>query len=158
MTDNRDSTMEKCYPSFIRTEHEKDTETNSTSTIVSQECKLYDFVGHHTTPKDKRVYIGCNLEIDHLNKHECMGTICALITRIGRTNAQADKMPMWMKSFNNSLRNPKLHPNASAFIIKVVYNTREIFHCFAMHWMGPILYAVNSGVCGTGVNQFYCQI
>ncbi|XP_073994132.1 DNA-dependent protein kinase catalytic subunit-like isoform X3 [Rhodnius prolixus] len=152
------SAMEKCYPSFIRTEHEKDTETNSTSTIVSQECKLYDFVGHHTTPKDKRVYIGCNLEIDHLNKHECMGTICALITRIGRTNAQADKMPMWMKSFNNSLRNPKLHPNASAFIIKVVYNTREIFHCFAMHWMGPILYAVNSGVCGTGVNQFYCQI
>ncbi|KAK9497794.1 hypothetical protein O3M35_003716 [Rhynocoris fuscipes] len=132
----------------------------------TQQCQRFDLIAFRKQvfPADHSTFISCYLEDDHLNELDCMPSICALIlhtaaigiTSLSRENNQV--MPEWMKSFNNSLRNVNLSNNCRAFIIKIIFNTENVFHVFAKFWLGPILYCVNKGACGHRVNHFYCQI
>ncbi|XP_004680100.1 PREDICTED: DNA-dependent protein kinase catalytic subunit [Condylura cristata] len=107
------------------------------------------------------------LEMDELNKHECMATMTALIKHMQRNQilpkggegSVPGSLPLWMKFLQNKLGNPSVSLNIRLFLAKLIINTEEVFRPYAKYWLSPLLQLVvseNNG--GEGIHYMVVEI
>ncbi|KAM9308363.1 DNA-dependent protein kinase catalytic subunit [Gastrophryne carolinensis] len=93
------------------------------------------------------------LEMDELNRHECMAAMSGLIKHMQQNEitpninmgATSQDLPPWMKYLHIKLGNPSTPLNIRLFISKLIVNTEEVFRPYAKFWIGPILQMIVSG-------------
>ncbi|XP_069076234.1 DNA-dependent protein kinase catalytic subunit isoform X2 [Pleurodeles waltl] len=107
------------------------------------------------------------LEMDELNRHECMSTMVGLINHMHQNQiipkveegVVPQDLPPWMKFLHGKLANPSTPLNIRLFIAKLVVNTEEVFQPYARHWLGPLLQLVVSGNNGgEGIHYMVVEI
>uniref|UniRef100_A0A8D0GIE8 DNA-dependent protein kinase catalytic subunit n=1 Tax=Sphenodon punctatus TaxID=8508 RepID=A0A8D0GIE8_SPHPU len=106
------------------------------------------------------------LEMDELNKHECMASMTTLIKHMQRNQITpkideviSPDLPPWMKFLHGKLGNPSVPLNIRLFLAKLIVNTEEVFQPFAKHWLGPLLQLLVSGDNGgEGIHYMVVEI
>ncbi|XP_029675337.1 DNA-dependent protein kinase catalytic subunit-like isoform X2 [Formica exsecta] len=79
------------------------------------------------------------LEIDDFNEHECMPYICVLLRRIKEIFVLNNELPKWLSTFLNGL---KKCPNIVLFLLRIIWNTVDVFQPYAKFMLTPIVKAV----------------
>ncbi|XP_068381983.1 DNA-dependent protein kinase catalytic subunit isoform X2 [Eschrichtius robustus] len=106
------------------------------------------------------------LEMDELNRHECMAPMAALVRHMQRLQAARPgegsvprSLPPWMKFLHDKLGNPSVSLNIRLFLAKLVINTEEVFRPHAKHWIGPLLQlVVSENSVGGGIHYMVVEI
>ncbi|XP_069123844.1 DNA-dependent protein kinase catalytic subunit-like [Argopecten irradians] len=106
------------------------------------------------------------LEMDDLNKHECMATCIALLQHMQRTGVTPPvtagtvaTMPGWMDYLHTKMKSAKTHVNVKLFIAKLVSNCTQIFQPYARYWLRPLSQLILSGALGSdGINYFVVDV
>eukprot|EP00069_Balaena_mysticetus_P017385 bmy_10601T0 len=106
------------------------------------------------------------LEMDELNRHECMAPLAALVRHMQRLQAARPgegsaprSLPPWMKFLHDKLGNPSVSLNIRLFLAKLVINTEEVFRPHAKHWIGPLLQlVVSENSVGGGIHYMVVEI
>jgi DNA-dependent protein kinase catalytic subunit len=94
------------------------------------------------------------LELDDINKHECMAIMCALVRHCSngtKPNANRD-VPEWMKNIKKALNSASQHKNVKLFIIKLIMNVEDVFKPYAKFWLDPISLAIIDESLGCSMN------
>lgn len=87
------------------------------------------------------------LESDDFNQHECMPYICVLLRRMKEVCKSSDKLPKCMALFRDTLLSGyKVYPVYSRivtlFLLRIVYNTIDVFKSYAKFMLTPIVETV----------------
>ncbi|XP_006204718.2 DNA-dependent protein kinase catalytic subunit isoform X2 [Vicugna pacos] len=106
------------------------------------------------------------LELDELNRHECMAPLAALVRHLQRVPAAPmggegsvpRNLPPWMKFLHDKLGNLSVSLNVRLFLAKLVVNTEEVFRPHARHWLGPLLQLAASESSGEGIHYMVVEI
>ena len=82
------------------------------------------------------------MEMDSLNRHECMAPLTALLKHMKTNNIIPDvekvdderQMPKWMEQVRDKLTSSSTHNNIKLFLVKLIVNTEEVkpSNCFLM--------------------------
>ncbi|CAL1543153.1 unnamed protein product [Lymnaea stagnalis] len=107
------------------------------------------------------------LDMDELNRHECMAPLIALLKHMAASNVTPEipkgalpaEMPAWMPYLQEKMINSSTHLNIKLFIAKLVMNCGQIFQPYAKFWLRPLCQliltpAVNKG----GLNYFVVDV
>ncbi|XP_070581112.1 DNA-dependent protein kinase catalytic subunit-like [Ptychodera flava] len=101
------------------------------------------------------------MEMDELNKHECMATMTAVLKHMDRNKVTPEvakgtkptEMPGWMSYLNKKLINSSTHSNVKLFIVKLIINTAEVFRPYARFWFTPLMeWLISGDTCGDGIH------
>uniref|UniRef100_A0A2K6UN42 DNA-dependent protein kinase catalytic subunit n=1 Tax=Saimiri boliviensis boliviensis TaxID=39432 RepID=A0A2K6UN42_SAIBB len=107
------------------------------------------------------------LEMDELNRHECMAPLTALVKHMhrsvgpppGEEEPVLRELPPWMKFLHGKLGNPAVPLNIRLFLAKLIVNTEEVFRPYAKHWLSPLLQlAVSENNGGEGIHYMVVEI
>uniref|UniRef100_G3QTD2 DNA-dependent protein kinase catalytic subunit n=1 Tax=Gorilla gorilla gorilla TaxID=9595 RepID=G3QTD2_GORGO len=107
------------------------------------------------------------LEMDELNRHECMAPLTALVKHMhrslglpqGEEDSVPRDLPSWMKFLHGKLGNPIVPLNIRLFLAKLVINTEEVFRPYAKHWLSPLLQlAASENNGGEGIHYMVVEI
>uniref|UniRef100_A0A2K5DLE5 DNA-dependent protein kinase catalytic subunit n=1 Tax=Aotus nancymaae TaxID=37293 RepID=A0A2K5DLE5_AOTNA len=107
------------------------------------------------------------LEMDELNRHECMAPLTALVKHMhrsvgpppGEEESVLRDLPPWMKFLHGKLGNPIVPLNIRLFLAKLIVNTEEVFRPYAKHWLSPLLQlAVSENNGGEGIHYMVVEI
>lgn len=101
------------------------------------------------------------LESVEINNHECMATVCGLITYIVENDIsplpnpdEVTELPEWMMAIRKILMSDFSHTNIKIFLIKVVENTKQVFALYAKWFYEPVMKFIVDGCAGTCINFF----
>ncbi|XP_043248597.1 DNA-dependent protein kinase catalytic subunit-like [Colletes gigas] len=125
----------------------------STCTL-NEDINAYDFnemtVSNAPNDTKKEESMKLTLEIDELNNHECMDSICGVLRhmiteRISTPSVDGDvTIPKWLLCFCNTLKSTS-HDNVKIFMLKIVWNEREtVFEFYKKFLFQSIVYAAYS--------------
>jgi hypothetical protein len=89
------------------------------------------------------------LELDEVNKHECMKNIKRTFDRMKELfaddwNKDPNSVPAFMEILINDISDENIHLNIKIFILKLAVNNRELFKPYAKHWFKPICTFISS--------------
>ncbi|XP_017736835.1 PREDICTED: DNA-dependent protein kinase catalytic subunit isoform X2 [Rhinopithecus bieti] len=107
------------------------------------------------------------LEMDELNRHECMAPLTALVKHMhrslgppqGEEDSVPRDLPPWMKFLHGKLGNPIVPLNIRLFLAKLIINTEEVFRPYAKHWLSPLLQlAASENNGGEGIHYMVVEI
>ncbi|RUS72684.1 hypothetical protein EGW08_019554 [Elysia chlorotica] len=107
------------------------------------------------------------LEMDALNKHECMAPLIALIKHMVDNKISpevpqgtvAKEMPAWMPYLHEKLSNPSTHINIKLFVAKLIMNCSQTFKPYASFWLRPLCQLLfMSEVSEKGLNYFVVDL
>lgn len=132
------------------------------STLKEDVCQ-YDFsnfVVRNKLPGPREIDSNLSLELEDLdiNGHDCMATVCGLITHMyyGGIQAESEELPNWMRDIRAVLKNSPA--NARIFLVKVIENTKHFFKPYGKSFIDPIMRVVLDGCCGNELNFFVCDL
>nr|QOY44576.1 DNA-dependent protein kinase catalytic subunit [Alvinella pompejana] len=107
------------------------------------------------------------IEMDELNKHECMAPLIGLLKHMARNNITPSvtkgetpaSLPTWMSNIKNKLQCPSTSRNTRLFLVKLIINTEEVFKPYAKDWFGPLVQIITRGDLGTnGINYMISDL
>lgn len=120
---------------------------------------LLPFNSHHSASaknlNDSRGQTSIALEIDDFNKHECMPYICILLRRIREIFVSSNELPEPMVRFLNGL---KKSPNIILFLLRIIWNTDDVFKSYAKFMLTPIVEAVTKYLGQNDLNYIITDI
>jgi len=91
--------------------------------------------------------------MDSLNEHRCMPVLCAVVRKLGtKIKPDASALPNWMKNLKETLKDPSTHSNIKVFILKLIFNTEDVFRPYAAHWLEQICAVINEKSLGNSAN------
>ncbi|XP_066992546.2 DNA-dependent protein kinase catalytic subunit [Anabrus simplex] len=92
------------------------------------------------------------LEVDTLNSHECMATLCAVVQHLGAEipSEEPTSLPTWMECLRKSLMTN--HKNVRVFLMKLILNNQTVFQPYAKFWLCAILQVIVDGCFGFEMN------
>ncbi|XP_069690626.1 DNA-dependent protein kinase catalytic subunit-like isoform X3 [Periplaneta americana] len=101
-----------------------------------------------------------SLELDDLNKHECMATLCGLIQHMvdegispapPSDNKDAPP-PAWLESLRKCLNDSSRPRNIRLFLLKLLLNVESRVRPYALSLLNSVLKAIDDGVLGMSPN------
>uniref|UniRef100_T1IKI7 DNA-dependent protein kinase catalytic subunit CC3 domain-containing protein n=1 Tax=Strigamia maritima TaxID=126957 RepID=T1IKI7_STRMM len=132
---------------------------------LSEEVSQFDFSSSNQVfigekPKtqidtsSEEVYEEVTLELDELNKHECMATMNALLRHLYTSNmiSNTEQLPTCVQKLVNKLKCNVTHENVKLFVIKLILNNSKIFEPFAKFLLEPLMQMIINGVTGGRLN------
>ncbi|XP_053980704.1 DNA-dependent protein kinase catalytic subunit-like [Hylaeus volcanicus] len=124
----------------------------STCTL-NEDINAYDFneMVVHSTPNytNKEESMSLLFEIDELNNHECMESICGVLSHMISEDISTPPtdddivIPLWLKYFCNSMMSTN-YDNVRLFMLKIVLNMQTVFKPYKKIFLQPIIHATYS--------------
>ena len=105
-----------------------------------------------------------HIELDELNKHECMDTLLTLLKHMKDTGVytvsdDVNEMPTWMTCLHTKMTASDTHINIKLFIAKVIVNVPLLFQPFGKFWIPSLVeMVVRSEIPGEPLNYFVNDI
>lgn len=101
------------------------------------------------------------LESVEINNHECMPTVCGLISYMVENDIsplpspdEVTELPEWMLAIRKVLMTESTHTNIKIFLAKVIENTKQFFAFFAKWFYEPVMKLIVDGCAGISINFF----
>ena len=101
------------------------------------------------------------LELDMVNKHECMKNIKRCLDKMQELFAEtwraegSDSLPGFMRALLNDVQAPETHLNVKIFVLKLLVNNSQLFKPFARHWFHVICeFMIGQNTGGKGFHYF----
>ncbi|XP_028413162.1 DNA-dependent protein kinase catalytic subunit-like [Dendronephthya gigantea] len=104
--------------------------------------------GTPASPKESDSDISSEeLEMDELNRHDCMTTLVGLINHLVKNKIspqpeqgkEANEMPPWMSYLHKKLSHHSSELNVRLFIAKLITNLPEVFEPYAKFWLDSLM-------------------
>ena len=121
----------------------------STCTL-QEDINAYDFNDAVVRNKSNNNYeeesMSLTFESDELNNHECMASICGVLSHMISTKISVPPtgnnivMPKWLIQFSHSMQSTG-HDNVRLFMLKIVLNMQTVFKPYANLILQPIMKA-----------------
>ncbi|KAK7790685.1 hypothetical protein R5R35_009591 [Gryllus longicercus] len=131
------------------------------NSTLAEDITRFDFTTSvHQSPPEINSCLEVSLEDDVINKHECMGTLCALLRHMAIKNLYTipkvgdpqPQIPSWMEQMRKSIMDNSKHYNVRSFLTKLIVNNVNIFKPFASYWLYPVMQIIVDGCLGYDIN------
>ncbi|XP_076766848.1 DNA-dependent protein kinase catalytic subunit isoform X2 [Xylocopa sonorina] len=124
------------------------------ASTLNEDINAYDF--NETTVRSKPITeeesMSLTFESDELNNHECMATVCGVLTHmlseeIFVPDTDEDNttihIPAWLSCFLKSMLRTN-YDNVRLFMLKIVLNMQTVFQPYAKFFLKPIMQTTHS--------------
>ncbi|XP_065180580.1 DNA-dependent protein kinase catalytic subunit-like [Sycon ciliatum] len=99
------------------------------------------------------------LEMDELNRHECMNSLLSLLDHmhVKKINPElpedkiALEMPSWMSAIHQRLSDTSSKTNVLLFVAKLIVNRPQLFEPYARFWLCPLMELILSNRIASGI-------
>ncbi|KAG1689916.1 DNA-dependent protein kinase catalytic subunit [Nymphon striatum] len=107
-----------------------------------------------------------DLEMDELNKHECMASMSNVLQHMQlkeitpklANDTAGDELPAWMVEVHKKFNDSSTHTNTKLFIAKLIFNNQSVFKPYAKFWIIPLMTLITTGCLGSYINYFIVDI
>ncbi|EDV28309.1 uncharacterized protein TRIADDRAFT_20924, partial [Trichoplax adhaerens] len=115
---------------------------------------------------DSEKFADEELELDDLNKHECMEALLTLLDHmaVNKINPAIEKdttpseMPSWMVALRKKASDHTTNRNIKLFIAKLIINRPKIFRPYAKFWLVPLIQLIIEGKESDGIHYFIVDL
>ncbi|XP_050478858.1 DNA-dependent protein kinase catalytic subunit-like isoform X2 [Bombus huntii] len=123
------------------------------SCSLTEDINAYDFnetiIRNKHDSTDKKESMSLTFENDELNNHECMASICGVLSHMIEEKISVPPtddtitVPKWLKCFLSSFTTTNYN-NVRLFMLKVILNMQTVFQPYAKFFLQPIMHATYS--------------
>ncbi|KOC69903.1 DNA-dependent protein kinase catalytic subunit [Habropoda laboriosa] len=149
---------------------------NLSTCTLNEDIDAFDFnkatLHNESDNTAKEESMSLTFESDELNNHECMASICGVLSHIISEEISAPPindstmsqqinnditMPKWLKCFLTSITSTR-YDNVRLFMLKVVLNMQTVFKSYVKFFLQPIVYVTYSYLTGNQLNYIIVDV
>lgn len=99
------------------------------------------------------------LQVDDINKHECMAVIMSIITQITENDGEVvNTLPKWAEFIKEILVQDAHTNNAKIFFAKLIYNMKDTFKPYGKWFAAPIIKLITEGRLGNSITSLTADL